>query len=158
MLEMRVRGICRCERHPVPSILLEDAAGARVLAIGVPPGEAERIAHEVRRGPACEPSIFSAFVEALRALGAQATTPWLDLHGKELVGGIDLALPERATFIRCAPRDVAVLAAVAHIPVRIGRALARDIETAQPGAEACSEERRDGLAEWLERVQPEDFR
>ena len=158
MLEMRVRGLCRCARHPVPSILLEDAAGALVLAIGVPAGEADRVAHELRRGPACDPSIFSSFVEALRALGARGVALWLDLHGKELLGGIDLALAERETFIRCAPRDVAVLAAVARIPVRIGRALARDLQAAEPGAEACREERRDGVAGWLERVQPEDFR
>lgn len=155
---MRVKGICRCRRHALPSIFLEDSTGERVLAIGVPPGEAKRIAHELRPGPACEPSIFTAFPEALRFLGAEKIMAWLDLHGKELVGGIGLAPPGREIFIRCAPLDVVVLAAVARIPARIGRSLARAVGAAQPSAEACSEGRRDGVAEWLERVRPEDFR
>jgi hypothetical protein len=158
MLEMRVRGICRCRRHALPSILLEDAPGEHVLALGLPPGEAERIAHELRRAPACDPSIFTAFLEAIRFLGAEKLIAWLDLHGKELVGGIALAPPGREVFIRCAPLDVAVLAAVARIPTRIGRALARDIEAAPSGTDGHEEKREADVAEWLERVRPEDFR
>ncbi len=157
MLEMRVRGLCRCSQHPVPSIVLEDAASERLLAIGVPPGEAERIAHEIGRRPVCDPSIFTAFVEALRFLGAGGLTPWLNLEGQEVIGLIGLGLPGRETVIRCAPRDVAVLAAVARMPVRIGDALARAIEAVQPDAEPCGEECRQNVAQWLDRVRPGDF-
>ena len=157
MLEMRVRGICRCPQHPVPLILLQDATGEHVLVIGVSPGEAERIAHEVRRTPACDPSIFTAFLEGLRFLGGAELALWLNLVGKELVAGIGLALPGRETVIRCAPRDVAVLAAVAGVSVRIGHALAHRIEGAQSVPEASVQPCGESVAEWLGRVRPEDF-
>ena len=54
-------------------------------------------------------------------------------------------------------RLLAVLAAVADVPVRIGNALARDLELSEPGGAGCSEEGRDGVMGWLERVRPEDF-
>lgn len=158
MLEMRVKGICRCPKHPDPSLLLEDAAGERVLAIGIPPVEAERIASEVRGTPVGEPSIFLALLEVLRFVRAQGPTVWLDLRGRELVGAVGLAVAGREIIIRCAPREAAVLAAVAHVSVRIGVALARDIEAAQPNAEDRSEECGKSIAEWLDRIRPEDFR
>jgi bifunctional DNase/RNase len=159
MLELRVKGICRCPRHPVPSIVLEDPGGARVLAIGIPLGETERIAHELGRTPACrEPSIFTALLEALRFLGAKGLTPWLDLRGGELVGAIGLGLPGRGeAVIPCAPRDVAVVASLTRIPVSIGEALAREIEAAESRSEECGGECQSGITGWLEQVRPEDF-
>lgn len=157
-MEMHVKGVCRCPKHPDPSILLEDATGERVLGIGIPPLEVERVAYEVRGTPVGEPSIFLALLEVLRFLRVEGPTAWLDLRGDELVGAIGLAVPGREIVIRCAPRDVAILAAVAHVPVRIGEALARGIQAVQPHTEARGEDCGNNIAEWLDRIRPEDFR
>jgi len=157
MLEMRVNGICRCSHHPMPAIVLRDQSGARLLAIGISPPEAERIAHELRRGRLCQPSIYTLAKQVLSMAGANGNViPWLDHSEGALVGGVEFTRVGVRISLDCAPRDVAVLAAQWGVPIIVRDALAADVEQT---AETVATEHLapSDAGAWLERIRPEDF-
>ncbi len=157
MLEMRVQGICRCPSHPMLAIVLRKSGATRLLAIGIPAEEAERIAHEMRRTPQCQPSIYT-LARHILAITAdpKQIVPWLDIRDGTLMGGVEFVRGDLRISLECAPRDVAVLAAQWAMPVRIQDALAADLEQKDGTVLAHDAEPAD-LTGWLDRVRPEDF-
>ena len=157
MLEMQVSGICRCSRHPMPTIVLRSSDGTRLLAIGISAAETERIAHELHCTSQCQPSIYTLARQVLATSGdARRVVLWLDIRDETLVGGVEFVRRGVRTSLDCAPRDVAVLAAQLAVPLLIRDALAAHLEqTGEPTA--AHDAGTANLAGWLDRVRPQDF-
>ncbi len=153
-MHLRLRGLCNTAPNSGPALVLEDAPGLHRLAIGVPACEAPRLAHEIRRGALCEPSIYTAAAALLGRLRTWGAHVWIDLQDGSLVAQLRWGAEGGPPPVPCAARDLVVLAAVAGLPLIASEALARQIRGCPPDATppALTDART-----WLDRVRPEDF-
>jgi hypothetical protein len=153
MMHLRLLGVGMAELNHTPALVLEEGAGPHRLAIGVPACEAARLAHEIRRGPLCEPSAYTA-AALIGRLAAPGVHGWLDLRDGALAAELRWGTPGAAPAVPCASRDLVVPAAVAGLPLVAGGALACRIRRCPPdGAFAALPDARAGL----DGVRPEDF-
>jgi hypothetical protein len=154
MMHLRLLGVYTAELNHGPALVLEDDAGLHRLAIGMPGCEAGRPAHEIRRGPRCEPSIYTAAAALLGRLSTPGLHVWLDLRDGALVAELRWRAQGALPAVPCAPRDLVALAAVAGLPLVAGETLACQIRGCPPDGESAA--LPDARA-WLDRVRPGDF-
>jgi bifunctional DNase/RNase len=153
-MHLHLRGVCRNAVNAGPALVLEDDPGVHRLVIGIPPCEAPRLAHEIRRGPGCDPSIYSVASALLGAPGRRDAQVWVDLGEDQLVAEIRWEGDGESRSLPCQPRDAVVLAAVAGVPIVAGERLARRIQACLVGGAPMP---LPDPRSWLDRVRPEDF-
>lgn len=116
-MRLHVRGLCSNPLNAGPALLLEDIAGAHRLLLGVPPAEAPVFAHELRRGPTCDPSIYTAAPALLGRLRGRDVHVWLEVQGECVAGEL-----------RWSVEGKVVLAGVGGPPIVAREALTRRIQ------------------------------
>ncbi len=151
-MRLHLRGLCKNALNAGPALILEDGPGVHRLVIGVPACEAACLAHEVQRGPLCDPSIFTAAAAFIGGMPGLSVEVWIDMESERMVAQVRLGGGQAP--VPCAPRDAVVLAAVAGLPIFAGASLARQVQRCP--ADGPPVPLPDPRA-WLDRVRPEDF-
>lgn len=156
MIPMRFREMTSCAEHKQDIIVLEDMSAQHTLAIAADPDESCRLAREVSRGPGGEHPIYDFLEGLLRTFGATATRVVLEhVTDAGLGGAVIFRRPEGEVSIPCYPSDALVLAQRIRIPIYVSPdvfAHVKPFRSAPPASDDGGQ-----LAEWLERIRPEDF-
>lgn len=158
MTPMRIRGLFSSPENDRAVIVLEDAELRRRLTFGADLHETHRLGRALGSGQcACNP-IYDFVDSLLAAFQATITHVVLDDAGDLGIGAVvGLEHAGMPLTIRCYPPDALAVAVRAKVPIyATARALAqaRSLATAD---EAPPPNPTDAK-EWLERVNPRDFR
>jgi bifunctional DNase/RNase len=156
MTPVRVRGLHGVARDAEAVLVVEALAGGGVLAFRIPPGEAARVARVLGLAGCRRVPIYELVRGLADVLGGRVSGAVLDARPGGIAASIRVARREMEGDVEvpCHPADAIALALQAAAPIYVtGEALLRRprCTTTHP------EPGRPDLADWLERVRPEDF-
>lgn len=123
MIEMSVQTVTLTRTRALAAALRE-AAGPRVLGVGVGRAAAAAVQCGLRGIPPLRPLVWAALLQALRLLGGDLVRTVIDDDGsRHAQAYFDVRGPRGITEVPCSTEDAVVLAALAHIPVFVRRTL-----------------------------------
>jgi len=156
MTLMQFREMRSCPEHRQVIIVLGEVGGHRTLALAADPDESVRFAREIVRNSKSEHPIYDFVEGLLRTLGARPIRIVLEyVPGAGLAGSVAFSGREGEASVSCYPSDALALAKRSGVPIYVND----DVFThVRPFAAKPSEaDPLGGVAEWLERIKPEDF-
>jgi len=156
MILVHFREMRTCPEHHHAIILLEDVDGHRTLAVAADREESVRLWRELGRQPNGTHAIYDFVDRLLLAFGVAATRIVLEyVPGEGLAGSLVLQGPEGDRTISCYPSDALALAKRGRLPIFVAGDVFSHV---QPFPSVTSAEDQPGeVAEWLERINPDDF-
>ena len=156
MIPMQFREMRSCPEHRQVIIVLGEVGGHRTLVIGADPDESARFAREIVRNPKSEHPIYDFVERLLRMLEAHPIRIVLEyVPGAGLAGSVAFSGRGGEASVPCYPSDALALAKRTGLPIYVSgdvfthvRPFAPDPSDADPLGQ---------VAEWLERIRPQDF-
>jgi len=156
MILMQFREIRSCPEHRQVIIVLGEVGGDRTLAIGADPDESARFAREIVRNPKSEHPIYDFIDRLVRMLEARPIRIVLEyVPGAGLAGSVAFSGREGETSVPCYPSDALALAKRAGVPIYVSGDLFTHLRPFVP--DPSDADPLGGVAEWLERIRPQDF-
>lgn len=155
MILMRVKALSHNPEGQQATVVLETETGDLALGFLIPMNEANRLARLLGLTPCrCAP-IYELVVELIDRLGASPSRAVLDAETEGICARLVFEREDLKFALPCHPADAIALALRTHVPIYATTvALAHACPMARCAGYAID---RTEIAQWLERVRPDDF-
>ena len=154
MTPVRVRGLHGVARDTEAVLVVETLAGGDTFAFRIPPGEAARVARVLGLAGCRRVPVYDLIGALAAGLGGRVSGAVLEMRPGGVAGRVRIVPPEgedHALEIPCRPADAIALA------LRVGAPIHATGATLGPAVPDIPRRDASRMAEWLDRVRPEDF-
>ena len=156
LIEMKVKNLAFDLAKSGAMVFLEEMNGKRVLPIWIGIFEANAIALELRKITTARPMTHDLMLNIIKGLGAEATKIVVtELKENTFYAIIHINTKKGAIEIDSRPSDAIALALRVGTPIYVVEAV---INKAGHAEETAAEEKKDEFGDWLEKLDPDDFK
>lgn len=156
LIEMKVKNLAFDLAKSGAMVFLEEMNGKRVLPIWIGIFEANAIALELRKITTARPMTHDLMLNIIKGLGAEATKIVVtELKENTFYAIIHINTKKGEIEIDSRPSDAIALALRVGTPIYVVEDV---IKKAGHAEEAGAEQKRDDFSDWLEKLDPDDFK
>lgn len=156
LIEMKVKNLAFDLSKSGAMVFLEEMNGKRVLPIWIGIFEANAIALELRKISTARPMTHDLILNIIKGLEAEATKVVVtELKDNTFYAIIHINLREGEVEIDSRPSDAIAVALRVGTPIYVAEEV---INQAGRSEETKESNKTEGFMEWLEKLDPDDFR
>lgn len=156
LIEMKVKNLAFDLSKSGAMVFLEETNGKRVLPIWIGIFEANAIALELRKISTARPMTHDLILNIIKGLEAEATKVVVtELKDNTFYAIIHINLREGEVEIDSRPSDAIAVALRVGTPIYVAEEV---INQAGRSEETKESNKTEGFMEWLEKLDPDDFR
>jgi bifunctional DNase/RNase len=156
LIEMKVKNLAFDLSKSGAMVFLEEINGKRVLPIWIGIFEANAIALELRKISTARPMTHDLILNIIKGLEAEATKVVVtELKDNTFYAIIHINLREGEVEIDSRPSDAIAVALRVGTPIYVAEEV---INQAGRSEETKESNKTEGFMEWLEKLDPDDFR
>jgi len=156
LIEMKVKNLAFDLSKSGAMVFLEEMNGKRVLPIWIGIFEANAIALELRKISTARPMTHDLILNIIKGLEAEATKVVVtELKDNTFYAIIHINLREGEVEIDSRPSDAIAVALRVGTPIYVAEEI---INQAGRSEETKESNKTEGFMEWLEKLDPDDFR